>query len=73
MNVDILDENFTGAFEELLTKLIKKECRQITFDNYIHRKTWLNRLTDWSSYQMIRLLLRIMFLLTSKGPKKHSV
>jgi cardiolipin synthase len=72
MNVDILDENFTGAFEKLLTELINKECRQITFDNYIHRKTWPNRLTDWTSYQMIRLLLRLMFLLTSKGPVKHS-
>ena len=73
MNVNILDANFTGEFEAVLTNLIRKECRQITFDNYNHRKTWLNRLTDWSSYQMIRLLLRIMFLLTSKGPKKHSV
>jgi hypothetical protein len=72
MNVDILDENFTGAFEKLLTELINKECRQITFENYIHRKTWPNRLTDWTSYQMIRLLLRLMFLLTSKGPVKHS-
>jgi cardiolipin synthase len=73
MNVDILDENFAGKFEKLLKGLIKKDCREVTFENYNHRKTWVNRLSDWFSYQMIRLLLRIMFLLTSKGPKKHSV
>ena len=73
MNVNILDKKFTGEFDTVLKELIRKECRQVTFENYNHRKTWLNRLTDWSSYQLIRLLLRIMFLLTSKGPKKHSV
>jgi cardiolipin synthase len=73
MNVNIMDEKFTGEFEILLQDLIKKDCRQVTFDNYIHRKTWLDRLTDWSSYQMIRFLLRIMFRLTSRGPKKHAV
>ena len=73
MNVNIMDEKFTGEFEKLLQGLIKKDCRQVTFENYIHRKTWLDRLTDWSSYQMIRFLLRIMFRLTSRGPKKHAV
>jgi len=73
LNVNILDEEFTGAFEQKLKRLIKNDCRHVTFDNYTDRKTWLNRLSDWSSYQMIRFMLRIMFLLTSKGPKKHSV
>jgi len=73
MNVDILDKNFAEEFELLLKKLIKNDCREVTFENYIHRRIWLNRLADWSSYQMIRFMLRIMFLLTSKGPKKHSV
>jgi len=73
MNVNILDEKFTRAFEQQLIKLIEKDCRQVTFANYIHRKTWINRLIDWTAYQMIRVLLRLLFLLTSKGPKKHSV
>lgn len=73
MNVDILDESFAAEFEDLLIKLIKKDCHQVTFENYNHRNTWLSRLSDWTSYQMIRFMLRLMFLLTSKGPKKHSV
>jgi cardiolipin synthase len=73
MNVNILDEAFTRDFERQLTELIRNDCRQITFDSYIHRRTWLNRLTDWCAYQLVRLLLRLLFVLTSKGPRKHSV
>jgi len=73
MNVDILDAGFAEMFEDLLLKIIKKDCRQITFKEYKHRKTWIFQLTDWFSYQMIRLLLRIMFLLTAKKPKSHSI
>ena len=73
MNVNIFDEAFTGDFERQLIELIQKDCRQVTFDNYIHRLTWLNRITDWCAYQLIRLMLRLLFILTSKGPRKHSV
>jgi cardiolipin synthase len=73
MNVNILDSGFATDLEKEILMIIKKDCRQVTFDNYEHRKTWITRLIDWSSYQMIRLLLRILFLLTKKGPKKHSV
>lgn len=73
MNVNILDEVFTGAFERQLAELIRNDCRQITFDSYVHRRTWLNRVTDWCAYLLVRLLLRLLFVLTSKGPRKHSV
>ena len=73
MNVNILDETFTRDLERQLIELIQKDCRQITFDNYIHRRTWLNRATDWCAYQLIRMLLRLLFILTSKGPRKHSI
>lgn len=73
MNVDILDKNFAGEFELLLNKLIKNDCREVTFENYIHRKIWINRLSDWFSYQMIRSLLRIMFLLSAKKRKAQGI
>jgi cardiolipin synthase len=66
MNADILDAPFAGQFEELLQEIIAKDCRQVTFEEYIHRKTWFYQLSDWFSYQMIRFLMRIMFLLTAK-------
>ncbi|MEI6049936.1 MAG: phospholipase D-like domain-containing protein [Bacteroidota bacterium] len=66
MNADILDARFAGKFEELLLDIINKDCRQVTFEEYTQRKTLLYQLADWFSYQMIRILMRIMFLLTAK-------
>jgi cardiolipin synthase len=71
MNADILDSDFSMQFENLLLGIIEKDCRQVTFEEYIHRKTLLFQLTDWFSYQMIRVLMRILFLLTSKKSKPH--
>lgn len=73
MNVDILDSVFTEEFDRYLLDIIEKDCRQVLFEEYIARKTWLLKLTDWFSYQMIRFFLRIMFLLSAKKPKKHSI
>jgi cardiolipin synthase len=73
MNADILDKGFAEKFELLLRNIIEKDCRQVTFDEYIHRKTWLFQVTDWFSYQMIRVLMRIMFLLTAKKPKPTGI
>ena len=72
MNVNIHDKTFTGNFESQLVELIENDCRQITFDNYIHKRTWFNRAIDWCSYQFIRVLLRLLFILTSKGHRKRS-
>ena len=72
MNADILDTQFAEKFEEILLEIIEKDCRQVTFEEYIHRKTWLFQLTDWFSYQMIRIMMRLMFMLTAKRSKPHS-
>jgi cardiolipin synthase len=72
MNAAILDQNFAEEFESHLLEIIEKDCRQVTFLDYIHRKTWFFQLTDWFSYQMIRFLMRLMFLLASKKSKSHS-
>jgi cardiolipin synthase len=66
LNVNILDTHFAEQFENLLLTIIEKDCRQVTFDDYIQRQTWLLQMSDWISYQMIRIMMRIMFLLTSK-------
>ena len=66
MNADILNSRFAREFEAQLLVIIKKDCRQIIFKEYSRRKTWLDRLANWSSYQMIRFLMRVMFMLTGK-------
>jgi hypothetical protein len=66
MNADILNSRFARSFEVILLGIIEKDCRQIIFREYSRRKTWLSRLADWSSYQMIRFMMRIMFMMTGK-------
>lgn len=66
MNVDILSPGFVADFEKLLLRIIDKDCRQIKLHEYSLRRTKLSRFKDWLSYQMIRFLMRIMFLLTGK-------
>ncbi len=66
MNADILDADFSGKFEELLLGIIRDDCREVTFEDYRYRRIWLLRLSDWFSYQMIRIAMRLMFLLASR-------
>jgi cardiolipin synthase len=67
MNADILNSRFARGFETILLGIIARDCRQVIFNEYIHRKSWFSRLADWSSYQMIRFMMRIMFMLTGKA------
>jgi cardiolipin synthase len=69
MNVDILDTAFTEKFEKILLKKIKDDCRQVTFEEYLRRRTWFSQFRGWMSYQMIRLLMRLMAQMTSKKGK----
>ena len=69
MNVDILDQGFTEKFEKILLKIVEDDCRQVTVEEYLRRKTWISQLTGWSSYQMIRLLMRLLSQMTSKKGK----
>jgi len=66
MNVNILDEAFTTDFEKTLNEIIRNDCRQVTVEEYLRRSTWWTRLRGWTSYQMIRLLMRILAQMTSK-------
>ena len=72
MNADILDTRFAEKFEEILLGIIEKDCRQVTPEEYIHRKTWLFQLTGWFLYQIIRIMMRLMFLLSAKKSPPHT-
>jgi cardiolipin synthase len=71
INVDILDSAFALNFEKKLKDIIKNDCRQITIEEYQRGRTLFSRFSGWFSYQMIRLLMRIMYQMTAK--KKKSV
>jgi cardiolipin synthase len=65
-NADILDVAFTEYFEHILRDIIEKDCRELTHSEYVRRRNLWSRLIGWTSYQIIRFLLRMMFLLTTK-------
>lgn len=69
MNAEILDTAFTENFEKILLKIIKNDCRQVTTEEYLKRRTWYSRLRGWFSYQMIRFLMRLMAQMTAKKGK----
>jgi cardiolipin synthase len=71
-NAVILDSGFATQFESLLLEIIKKDCRQVTVREYSRRKTWVSRLADWLSYQMIRFMMRMLFLMAAKRSKPKS-
>jgi cardiolipin synthase A/B len=73
MNADILDAQFADHFEDILLGIIEKDCREVTFEEYIHRKTMFFQLTDWFSYQMIRIAMRVMFIMTKRKPKPKTI
>lgn len=72
-NVDIFDQDFAGMFEKILAEIIRKDCHQVTFKEYKKRKTWLFQIIDWLSYQMIRIAMRLLFMLTSRNSAKPPV
>ena len=69
MNVNIMNEAFTSGFEKILSDIVKNDCRQVTVEEFLRRRTWWSRFRGWTSYQMIRLLMRIMAQMTSKKGK----
>ncbi len=66
INVNVLDERFVKSFENMLHDIIRKDCRQVTIEEYNRRRTWISRLRGWTSYQLIRLLMHITYQMTSK-------
>lgn len=66
LNINVLDYKFARQFETVLLDIIEKDCRQVTFEDYLRRRTWLFQLSDWFSYQLIRIMMRLMFVLTSR-------
>ena len=69
INAAILDKGFTQDFEEKLLDIINNDCRQITTEIFKKRRTTFYRVSGWFSYQMIRILMRAMFRLTTKKKK----
>jgi cardiolipin synthase len=69
INVDILDKKFTGEFERKLLGIIENDCRQVTPEEFLRRQTMFSRIRGWWSYQMIRFMMRLMWVMTPHRKK----
>jgi len=67
INVEVMDDGFAGMFEEKLKDIIRRDCRQITPEYYFGHQTIFSRLRGWWSYQMIRILMRVIWRMTSRN------
>lgn len=72
-NVDILDTGFSSGFQKILLDIIEKDCREITIREHSKRKTWIFQFIGWLSYQIMRFLMRILFLMTTRNTKRMSL
>jgi len=67
LNLNIKDTRFTRDLRLMMMAVMLKDCRQVTFDEYLHKRNWLSNMADWFSYQLIRASMRIMFFLAKDG------
>jgi cardiolipin synthase len=66
-DVEILDPNFASNFQKELNTVIAQHCEQVIQDSYIKKLTWLGRLSNWLSYQLVRFIFRLSIFLASKA------
>ncbi len=61
LNLDIVNREFGTGFNNHLLKVITEECTEVTHESYYKRSSVFARLMRWSSYQVVRFSLRLLF------------
>ena len=62
LNLDVVNKEFATGFNSHLLEIIDKECIEITNESYYTNSSWGAKLRRWVSYQLVRLSLRILFV-----------
>jgi cardiolipin synthase A/B len=66
LNVDIADVEFTNCLKQELETIIKNDCVEITAKNFSIKSGFFTQIVNRINYTIVRLLFRILFLLTKK-------
>lgn len=66
-DVEILDQSFASNFQAELNKVITQHCEQVISDTYKKKLTWMTRLSNYLSYQLLRFIFRLSLFLASKA------
>ncbi|HNT79476.1 MAG TPA: phospholipase D-like domain-containing protein [Bacteroidia bacterium] len=71
-NVELNDELFADQLRLSIFEKMQSESFQINPSDYIKYKTTLGRIGDWFSYQVIRILMRLFYLLRARAVELKS-
>jgi cardiolipin synthase len=66
LNVDILDSNFAKILKNDLNLIIEKDCVKVNKQEYLASQTFFTHIRHQINYSFIRLLFKLLFLLTKK-------
>lgn len=66
LNVNIADALFALNFKSDLSKMIEEDCIQIKKKEYLSQQTIFTQIRHQINYSVVRILFRILFLLTKK-------
>jgi len=65
-NIDIIDDVFAKDFNHHLYHIMKHQSKEITKENFERTNTLWNQLMEWFSYQVLRLMGKILLFFTHK-------
>ena len=65
-NIDIINEDFAKDFNHHLYHIMEHQSKEITKENYERTHTLWNMFIDWTSYQILRVIGKILLFFTHK-------
>lgn len=66
LNVNIADNNFAMLLKHELDLLIENDCEKVNKESYFSSQNLITRIRHQINYTIVRVLFRILFLLTKK-------
>jgi cardiolipin synthase len=66
LNVNIADHLFAKTLKHEMLELINNQCIHIKIEDFISKQTIVNKIRNQLNYIIVRILFRILFLLTKK-------
>jgi cardiolipin synthase len=62
LNLDIVNKEFSSGFHRHLLEVIDRECTEVTEETFLRNSSLWAKFRRWSAYQIVRLSLRMMFM-----------
>lgn len=70
LNLEVIDDDFSSKFRQMIVDISQNESRQILKDEYYKRLSFSNLLINWFSYRFVRWSMRLLNAFSNK-PKPN--